>query len=304
MHSVPLYLRTRIAPTPSGYLHLGNLFSFALTAGLARQHGAGILLRIDDLDQGRVRREYLDDLFDTLRFAGIPWDEGPANTDDFLRSWSQVHRMPLYHAALDRLKAIKAVFACTCSRSQLARIAPDGSYPGICQSGQHSLDDPTLTWRLLTASYNRTCLKKPDGSMACFDFPPDSRQVVVRKRGGDPAYQLASVVDDIHLGVDLVVRGEDLLPSTLVQVHLSQLLPENRFRDAAFLHHPLLSDPRGAKLSKSAGATSVRYLRAEGLSSAAVWERVAAWSGLPPASDWQGLFQAYRQRQDASLSGK
>jgi len=295
MRSLPRYQRTRLAPTPSGYLHMGNLFSFAMTAGLARMHGAAILLRIDDLDQGRVRREYLDDLFDTLRFAGIPWDEGPTDTDDFLHLWSQRRRMPHYRAALAHLKEKEAVFACACTRSQLARVAPDGSYPGTCLSGAHSLNDSMMNWRMLTASNNRIRLKKPDGDSVYFDIPPDTRHVVVRKKGGDPAYQLASVVDDIHFGVDLIVRGEDLMPSTLMQIQLSQLLPENRFSDAVFLHHPLLCGPGGLKLSKSAGATSVRHLRATGHSSAAVWERVAAWSGYPPARDWQGLFQGYLQ---------
>ncbi|HWB90453.1 MAG TPA: glutamate--tRNA ligase family protein, partial [Puia sp.] len=102
---------TRIAPTPSGFLHLGNVFSFSLTAALARRTGAEILLRIDDLDRERVQRDYLQDIFDTLTFMQIPWDQGPRNVDDFEREYSQVHRLPLYRAALARLREAGAVYA-------------------------------------------------------------------------------------------------------------------------------------------------------------------------------------------------
>ncbi len=91
---------------------------------------------------------------------------------------------------------------------------------------------------------------------------------IVRKKNGDPAYQLASVADDLQYGVNLVVRGEDLLPSTLGQLYLASLLPPNAFPETAFWHHPLLEGPSGHKLSKSAGDTSIRYLRGQGRSAA------------------------------------
>jgi len=94
------YKLTRIAPTPSGYLHLGNVFSFALTAALARRSGAEILLRIDDLDRERVQREYVEDIFETLAFMGIPWDRGPRSFDELTRAWSQVLRMPIQRSVV------------------------------------------------------------------------------------------------------------------------------------------------------------------------------------------------------------
>jgi glutamyl/glutaminyl-tRNA synthetase len=269
---------------------------------MARQHGASILLRIDDLDRQRARREYIDDIFDTLRFTGIPWDEGPADTDTFVRSWSQSHRMPMYHQALVHLQRTGAVFACSCSRSGLARTAPDGVYPGTCLSADLSLQDPDLAWRMVTVSDKRIKVRYPDGAVADTVLPADMRHVVVRKRGGDPSYQLASLMDDIHFGVDLVVRGEDLRPSTLVQLHLSDSLPGNAFPDTAFLHHALLLDPAGEKLSKSEGATSVRYLRAQGLSAGEVWARVSMAAGLGSVLDWQGLFEAYQHRSGDTVS--
>src|SRR5690242_19755059 len=106
------FLKTRIAPTPSGYLHLGNVFSFALTASLARKTGASTLLRIDDLDQQRIQPQYVQDIFDTLQFLDIPFDEGPKDIEEFDRSWSQLTRMPLYENALAQLKYSGQVFAC------------------------------------------------------------------------------------------------------------------------------------------------------------------------------------------------
>src|ERR1700755_812419 len=110
------FKKTRIAPTPSGFLHLGNAYSFALTAALAEKYGAKILLRIDDLDRERVQKEYVQDIFDTLNFLELPWDEGPRNVMELERDWSQIHRMGLYKEALDLLREEGDLFACNCSR--------------------------------------------------------------------------------------------------------------------------------------------------------------------------------------------
>src|SRR5580700_2367777 len=142
--------RTRIAPTPSGYLHLGNVLSFALTAGLARRSGASILLRIDDLDRDRLNREYVEDIFETLNFLGIPWDEGPRDVGEFERAWSQVHRLGMYGEALERLRMSGKVFACDCSRSKILRESPEGVYLGICREKGMSLDTEGCSWRVKT----------------------------------------------------------------------------------------------------------------------------------------------------------
>ena len=109
-----IFHKTRIAPTPSGYLHVGNVLSFAVTALLAQKSGAKTLLRIDDLDQPRVNKLYLQEIFDTLNFLEIPWDEGPRNLKEFDSDYSQLHRMPLYMQALKQLADEKLVFACSC----------------------------------------------------------------------------------------------------------------------------------------------------------------------------------------------
>src|SRR5580658_3388462 len=171
------FRRTRIAPTPSGFLHLGNVLSFALTAGLARRSGASILLRIDDLDRERVSREYVEDIYDALNFLSIPWDEGPRNWEEYKRTWSQVHRMGMYREMLERLRVSGKVFACDCSRSKILRESPDGVYPGGCRGRRLPLDKAGCSWRVNTSGA---------------DLPEEMTDFVVRKKDRFPAYQLTS----------------------------------------------------------------------------------------------------------------
>jgi glutamyl-tRNA synthetase len=282
------FKRTRIAPTPSGFLHVGNILSFSLTAALARRSGASILLRIDDLDRERVEVSFLEDIFETLRFLGIPWDEGPADVDDFERNWSQVHRMELYKRALERLRASGAVFACTCSRRQLAEAV---GYPGACRDRGIPLDAPEVNWRLRTEGRGARGGRAKESAL-----PAEMRDFVVRKKDGFPAYQLSSVVDDGHFGVDLVVRGEDLRASTEAQLFLADVLAAAGMPDAAafgrvrFVHHPLLLSEHGEKLSKSAGATSIQYLRKQGYSAADIFALIGRLLGSEESPrDWEGL---------------
>ena len=256
------FRRTRIAPTPSGYLHLGNVFSFALTAALAGQSGAALLLRIDDLDRDRASETYIRDIFDTLSFLNIRWQEGPADPADFQAGFSQVHRLHLYHNALDRLARGGHVFACECSRATVLRSSPGGIYPGTCLHKNIPLHRPGVSWRLKTDG-QPVSLRTPEG-LQTLPFPPEQQYFVVRRSNTLPAYQLASVVDDLYFQVDCIVRGEDLLASTLAQLLLAQHLQEEDFLRTIFLHHPLLTDRHGRKLSKSDGDTSIQFLRKRG----------------------------------------
>lgn len=286
MTSTPIHFnKTRIAPTPSGFLHVGNILSFSLTVALARKYGAKILLRIDDLDRARVNPEYLTDIFDTLRFLEISWDEGPQDINDFEAHFSQVHRMNLYNEALEQLVAGGLVFACTCSRKQLGETAPCA-----CIDKQSPLNTPEASWRLRTDSNAVLKLNSYDGTTIQTQLPAEMENFVVRKKDGFPAYQLTSVVDDLFYGVDLIVRGDDLWASTLAQIQLAAVLDKPVFNNAVFYHHPLLLEGSGKKLSKSAGSTSVRYLRQEGKSAAEVFELISNLLGLPGRADsWQQL---------------
>ncbi len=284
MSIIKRYNKTRIAPTPSGFLHLGNALSFAITASLARKNNAGILLRIDDLDQARANKLYIQDIFDTLNFLNIPWDEGPRDVKEFEDSYSQLHRMAMYREQLEQLRDKGLIFACTCSRSQLQ------DAPCDCLSRQVPLDMENTSWRLITADNNELAVKNYNGQVDRVVLPLDMHNFVVKKKDSFPAYQLTSVVDDLFYGVDLVVRGEDLWPSTLAQHELALALGANDFGDITFYHHPLLMEAPGKKLSKSAGAASVKYLRENGKSPADVYQLIASMLGIKePVFNWERL---------------
>ncbi|WP_205529510.1 glutamate--tRNA ligase family protein [Taibaiella koreensis] len=283
-------LKTRIAPTPSGYLHLGNVLSFALTALLAKLYDAAIVLRIDDMDQQRARPEYVQDIFDTLHFLELPWDEGPRDAQDFSRAYSQQHRMPLYRQAMAQLKAGGNVFACDCSRSDILRRDASGSYTGACRERALALDDaPGLSWRLDTSRPVPLSLNTLQGNTTA-RLPYDQQYFVIRKKDGYPAYQLTSLVDDLHFGISLIVRGADLYGSTLAQLYLARVLGDQVFSGNLFYHHVLLVQPNGDKLSKSAGATSVRYLRQEGKTAADIFTLIGNQLGIHGTiRGWQEL---------------
>ncbi|WP_212002619.1 glutamate--tRNA ligase family protein [Chitinophaga sp. HK235] len=296
------YHRTRIAPTPSGYLHLGNVLSFVLTATLARRHEARILLRIDDLDQPRVRTEYVQDIFDTLDYLEIPWQEGPRNAQEFVRDYSQLHRVEVYRQALESLKEQGRLFACNCTRSGLQ--AKSAAYNGGCQIKTLPWDSQDVCWRVYTDDHQPLSLKTYGGVLAA-TLPSDQEYFVVRKKDGHAAYQLTSLVDDDYFKVDLIVRGEDLWASTLAQLHLARLVGIHRFGDATFFHHTLLMDGPEKKLSKSEGATSVRYLRKEGKTRSHIYTLIANRLGVEaPVTGWEELGNILLDQQLVFRQGK
>jgi glutamyl/glutaminyl-tRNA synthetase len=256
---------TRLAPTPSGCLHTGNALNFLLTERLARSNGARVLLRIDDLDAERVRPEYLEDIFRSLEWLGIAWDEGPSGPDDFRANWSQQLRLHHYHALLGSLRDQGVLYACDCSRSALRDLAPDGRYTGTCRDRGLELDAPDVTWRLNIGE--AAVVQVPDlfGKAIPVDLVQNMGDPVLRQRNGRPAYQLASLADDVQYGITFIVRGKDLLPSSACQLHIARLLGLSTFGQVRFLHHPLITDEAGQKLSKSAGATSLKAMREAGV---------------------------------------
>ncbi len=284
------FRRTRLAPTPSGYLHLGNAFSFAVTVALARRMGAKIFLRIDDLDRERVKREYVEDIFETLDYLGLPWDEGPRNGQEYEAMYSQIHRMDAYQKALQQLREQGLVFACDCSRSMIWSNHPEGIYTGTCRHKGLPLATMGYNWRLDTAAAGSLKINGLDGNAIQTALPLSMRDVVVRKRNGFPAYQLASLVDDVHFGVDFIVRGVDLWESTLVQTHLAGVLGYESFLAVRFHHHALLMADAHSKLSKSAGSTSIQYLRRQHKTKADIYRMMGELAGLPaPLSSWEEL---------------
>ncbi len=256
--------QTRLAPTPSGFLHLGNLYSFLVTKALAEKHGSKILLRIDDLDRERYKQEYVQDIFETLDFMEINYDQGPKDLQDFESNWSQIHRMNSYLEALEKLRNTKVLFACDCTRKRIQQLDSSGYYLGYCLDRRIPLDKAETSWRLNTFNTDFIKLREYPSDTRTYTLPEDGAFFMVRKKDRLPAYQLTSVVDDIHFGVDFIIRGKDLLSSTLGQKILSESLGENTFDKTTFYHHPVVKGPKNSKLSKSDGATSIQYLRKEG----------------------------------------
>lgn len=224
-------MRTRYAPTPSGFLHLGNAAHLVLVAHYATARGGAIHLRIDDADADRCRDEFLDDVFDLLEWLDLPWDTGPRSRHDMSR-WSQQRRLPHYRHAWQALATAGHVYACTCSRAMWDDYRGD-ECPGGCRASDTALVVGRTSWRLPV---------------------PGHRDPVIWRSNDTPAYHLTSVVDDDASEVDVVIRGMDLIESTLIQQRLSRLMPGSTFHRAQVLHHPLALDESGMKMSKSAGA--------------------------------------------------
>jgi glutamyl/glutaminyl-tRNA synthetase len=241
---------TRLAPTPSGYLHQGNAANFALNALLAGNEGH-LLLRIDDLDRARFREAYLEDIFRVVDWLGIKVTEGPVDPADFHANWSQEHRLPQYQEALDHLRGHPLVFACPCSRKDMA----SGEHRYDCLNGNLSLDDVNVAWRINTRELDLVSipdLVRPEPFSV--DLHATMPDFVVRKKDGRPSYQPACVVDDVAFKINRVGRGQDLLPSTAAQAVLAEMMGfAPLFERINFVHHPLVVATNGEKLSKSAG---------------------------------------------------
>ncbi len=262
---------TRFAPAPTGYLHVGHVANAVWTWGLARQARARVLLRIEDHDRQRSRPEYDAALLEDLEWLGFRADLGPLRQSD-------PDALAAYEDALARLRGDGLVYGCDCTRSTFVAWAAanrrDWSGPGCpgdCRRRnvagpvlRVALGDESEAWSDLLAGPCRADVA-PSGDLA------------IRDRHGNWTYGFCVVVDDARQGVDLVVRGRDLLEATPGQIRLARIL--GRDTAPAFAHHPLITRPDGSKLSKSSGDTGVRELKAAGRSAAEVIEMAAAATG-------------------------
>lgn len=272
-----MIIRSRIAPTPSGYLHLGNAYNFLLTEQLTHHLEGSLRLRIDDLDADRVRPEYIEDIFGSLHWLGITTDKGPTNPEEQEAEFSQRFRNSQYQEMLLQLVQTGEVFACNCSRAQIAGHSADGLYPGTCREKAIPLDTPEVTWRMKTEREDSIHWMDGISGGSSVNLYDNNRDFIIRKKDGLPAYQLASLHDDIAYGINLIVRGEDLLGSTAAQLFLAKKLAITSFQDVDFYHHPLLEND-GHKLSKSAGSLSLKALRKSGVSVGKIREDFAKWA--------------------------
>lgn len=224
----------RIAPTPSGYLHPGNALNFVLTWALAKKAGAKLWLRIDDSDQTRVRENYIENVFETLEWLGIDWDEGPNGPEDFQKNHSQSLKTEYY---FEELQKVENLFACECSRSQLKDL---DSYPGTCLKIGLKKERGLYAFRIST---NKD-----------WDISPEFSNSVLWRKDDLPAYQWVSLIEDRDHHVTDLIRGKDLFESTRFQTALAEKcsfpFPKN------IIHHELL-EREGQKISKSQKAPSL-----------------------------------------------
>jgi glutamyl-tRNA synthetase len=261
--------RGRLAPSPTGYLHLGHARTFWVAQERARAAGGELILRNDDLDRARCRPEFVTAMIKDLRWFGLEWSEGP-DCDGPFAPYSQSQRTELYRAALEKLCAENFIYRCTCSRKdiQQAASAPNAGdeepvYPGTCRDKNLSDTDvsPGSSWRF----------RVPDGEVISFlDGHCGAQRFVAGKDFGDfivwrpddlPAYQLACVVDDAAMQITEVVRGMDLLVSTARQILLYRAL---KLMVPEFFHCELMGDGQGKRLAKRHDSLSLRALQQQG----------------------------------------
>ena len=266
----------RLAPSPTGHLHLGNARTFLIAWLSARKSNAKLILRIEDIDTPRVRPEYVDSQLADLKWLGLGWDEGPV---------FQSQRLQLYRDALEQLKKLEAVYPCTCTRKEIEQSASaphadsEGpAYPGTCS--QHSAKDAEALgkrpycWRF---RFDRAPAFDDlfRGPMIRLDAKAIGGDFVVW-RGEMPSYQLAVVVDDALMGVTEVIRGDDLISSTPRQLALFEMLG---FEAPRFGHVPLVFDEKGQRMAKRNDSTRLSNLREAGVSAETVIGRLAHSSG-------------------------
>lgn len=243
-------VKGRFAPTPSGRMHLGNLFSALLAWLSVRSQNGRIVLRIEDLDIGRCRMENALQFERDLRWLGLDWDEGGC-----FEPYLQSKRSEVYDETFDKLDKMGLIYPCYCSRASLhAASAPHASdgryvYSGACRdltAEQRSQMTKIPAWRLSVPDREVSFV---DGHMGAFsqNLASDCGDFIIRRADGVYGYQLAVVVDDALMGVNEVVRGCDLLDSTPRQIYVNQLLGHDI---PAYYHLPLLTAPDGRRLSK------------------------------------------------------
>ncbi|HEX8520924.1 MAG TPA: tRNA glutamyl-Q(34) synthetase GluQRS [Tepidisphaeraceae bacterium] len=279
-------MTTRLAPSPTGALHLGNARTFLINWLLARQNGWNVLLRIEDLDGPRIKRGADLQLIDDLRWLGISWDQGPIY---------QSSRMATYQQATEKLLASQLAYPCICSRKEVdqsasAPHAEDGAavYSGTCRGRFATLDEAVQAGRRNAAIRFHV----PDARLTFVDrfsgehaYAPakDLGDFVIAKADKTPAYQLAVVVDDADMGVTHVVRGDDLLDSTPRQLLLYHALGLQQ-RIPNYWHLPLVIGPDGRRLAKRHGDSRLATYRAKGVTAKQVLNLLAKWCGIPSAT--------------------
>lgn len=274
--------RTRLAPSPTGALHLGNIRTFLVNAALAHKHDMRVLMRIEDIDSPRIKEGAIDQTLETLEWIGLWWDEGPI---------VQSHDFSPYESAVAQLARGARAYPCDMSRKEIAEAlsAPhereseparnESVYPAHLRPElvPRPFDDRETNWRFAVADETVEFVDDFAGARAVVparsvgDFP-------IWTKRGVPSYQLAVVVDDARQGVTHVVRGDDLLDSTARQIMLGRALGLEPI--ASYTHLPLVLGTDGRRLAKRHGDTRLLRYREEGVTPERVIGLLAFWSGV------------------------
>lgn len=273
----------RFAPSPTGYLHEGHLLSALYVWAAAKKWNLKVHLRIEDHDQGRARKEYIDSIYEDLAWLGFKYDSQSIQSSHF----------DFFQKILEKLVAKGFVYPCTCSRKQLLAENPRSEtgeviYQGKCSAQPLPCSEPhnlriVISDKVIDWHDERLGDFHENPKQQCGDFP-------IRDRDGFWTYQFAVCIDDLMQQITHIVRGEDILSSTARQIALSQMIADACTGDASlqvpaytrplYLHHPLIVDTTGKKLSKREHAHSLRQDKEAGISPEALFGRVLFKAGL------------------------
>jgi glutamyl/glutaminyl-tRNA synthetase len=276
-HMSSVEYRGRLAPSPTGYLHIGHARTFWMAQQRATDAQGVLVLRSDDIDAVRAKMAFAEAMLEDLRWLGLRWQEGPDCGGPF-GPYEQSKRRSLYQAAFEQFQAAGRLYPCRCTRKDVLRAleAPHATdegpiYPGTCRPNP-KINIPNDASKALATSKLNWRFRVPDGETIEFmDGFFGRQQFVAGKDFGDfvvwrhddmPAYQLSVVVDDAAMQVTEVVRGADLLLSTARQLLLYRALGCS---PPAFYHCPLVTDEAGVRLAKRHDSLSLRTLRQQGV---------------------------------------
>jgi len=260
--------RGRLAPSPTGYLHLGHAKTFWTAQQRSKQFGGELILRNEDLDSTRFKMEFVPAMLEDLRWFGFEWSEGPDIGGKFA-PYNQSERMNFYRDALEKLRAGNFIYPCVCSRKdiQQAITAPHAEgdepiYPGTCRGNSESeISNRKFSWRFRVPDGETVSFTDGNFGEQNFIAGKDFGDFVVWRHDDVPAYQLACVVDDAAMQITEVVRGSDLLVSTARQILIYRALDST---PPGFFHCKLMLDGNGQRLAKRHDSLSLRTLREQG----------------------------------------